>query len=166
MSGSGERVSLKQAPAWMKLLLLVSLIGNAVVVGILCGTMLQDKRRPEEPGLSRTQTRILYMVPESKREATRTILLARKDEIEAAREAQFTAQAEMMAALKSEPFSADRLAAALAARHDASGRYWGIGYEQIADVAVALTPEERAAFADAIEEQYRRWQERRRRRSR
>lgn len=161
MSGSGEMTSWKRAPRWMKLLLLVSLIGNAAVVGILFGSMLNDHHHPPaEPGLNRTQTRILYMVPEEKRAEARAILLSRQDEIAAAREAQGTAQAEMLAALKAEPFSSDRLAAALAARQDASSQVWGIGYEQVADVAAALTPVERTEFADAIEEGYRRWQER------
>lgn len=166
MSGSGEMTSWKRAPRWMKLLLLVSLIGNAAVAGMAVGSMLNDHHPPYEPGLNRTQTRILYMVPEEKRAEARAILLSRQDEIAAAREAQGMAQAEMLAALKAEPFSVDRLAAALAARQDASSKVWGIGYEQVADVAAALTPTERTEFADAMEEGYRRWQERQKHRNR
>jgi len=161
MSGTGEAASWKRAPRWMKLLLVLSLLGNAAVVGMVGGWMMHHRGGPDEPGLSRQQARILHMVPEPKREAARAILMSRQDEIAAARAAMRDAQEEMVAAIRAEPFSTERLTAALAARRAASGQVWGIGYAQIAEIAADLDAAERAELADRMEERYRRWMERR-----
>lgn len=160
MSETAERASWKHAPGWMKLLLVVSLVGNAAVLGIVGGWKMRHGA-PEEPGLSRQQARILHMVPDARREAARAILLSRQDEIGAARTQMRAAQEEMLAAIRAEPFSAERLAAALAARQSAGGRVWGISYEQLGEIAAGLDAAERAALADRLEERYRRWMERR-----
>lgn len=163
MSETGETASWRRAPGWMKLLLVLSLLGNAAVTGLVAGSMMRHDRRPEEPGLSRQQARILHMVPDPKREAARAILLSRKDEADAARVAMRAAQEEMVAAIRAEPFSAERLSAALAARQAASSQVWGIGYQQIAEIAAGLNAAERAELADRMEERYRRWAERQQR---
>lgn len=162
MSESGETASWRRAPGWMKALLVVSLLGNAAVIGVVGGWMLHHRGGPEEPGLTRQQARILHMVPEPKRAAARAILLSRKDEISAARAAMRDAHQEILAAIRAEPYSAERMAAALAARRDAGGQIWGIGYEQLAEIAASLNAAERAELADRMEERYRRWMERRR----
>jgi len=161
MTGTAESASWTRAPGWMKALLVASLLGNAAVAGLFGGSMMRSDREPNEPGMNRQQTRILHMVPEPKREAARAILLSRGDELTAAREARGSAQTEMLAALRAEPYQPERLTAALAARQAASASYWGIGYEQIAEIAAGLDAAERAQLADNMEERYRRWMERR-----
>ncbi|HSF94246.1 MAG TPA: periplasmic heavy metal sensor [Thermohalobaculum sp.] len=163
MADTGGKISWKRAPAWMKLLLVVSLIGNAAIAGMAGGWMARDERQPNEPGLSRQQTRILHMVPEARRDEAREILLSRSDEIAAAREVMRSTQQKMLEAIRAEPFSPEQFKAALAERRAASSEVWGTGYEQLAEIAGKLTAAERAQMADAMEERYRRWTERRQR---
>jgi uncharacterized membrane protein len=160
MSEVGEKGSWKRAPGWMKALLVVSLVANAAVLGIVGGWKMRHGTS-DEPGLSRQQARILALVPEPRRDAARNILLSRQDEVAAARKEMRAALEELVAAIRAEPFSADRLAAALAARRTASGKVWGIGYEQLAEIAAGLNAADRVALADRIEERYNRWMERR-----
>jgi uncharacterized membrane protein len=160
MSEAGEKSSWKRAPGWMKALLLVSLVANAAVLGIVGGWKMRHGA-PDEPGLSRQQAQILHMVPEPRREAARAILLSRQDEVAAAGAEVRIAQKAMLAAIRAEPFSADQLAAALAARATAGGKVWGISFEQLAEIAAGLDAADRAALADRMEERYKRWMERR-----
>lgn len=161
MTGTGEKASWKQAPGWMKALLVVSLLGNAAVAGMVGGNFMHDKRGPSEPGLSRQQARILQMVPEARRGVAREILIARSGDADAAREAMRAAQQEIVAAIRAEPFSADRLMAAMAARQAAGSTVWESSYSQLAEIAGKLTAAERSQMADAMDERYKRWTERR-----
>ena len=160
MNEVGDMPSWKRSPRWMKALLVVSLVANAAVLGVVSGWMMRHGT-PDEPGLSRQQARILHLVPQPRREEARAILLSRKDEIAAAWNEMRAAQEEMLAAIRAEPFSAERLTAALAARRVASGKVWGIGYEQLGAIAAGLDPADRAALADRMEERFKRWTERR-----
>ena len=173
MSELGAQPSWRQAPRWMKALLVVSLVLNAAVIGVLGGNAARhwqddsDNSRPaNEPGLDRRQSRILRMVPEARRGEARTILLARQDEYDAARETMRTAQQALIEAIRQEPLDQDRLAAALAGRQAASGRTWGIGYEQLIEIASRLNAAERVELAGRLEERTRRWMERQARKER
>jgi uncharacterized membrane protein len=166
MAETGEARSWATAPGWVKLLLVLSLSANVAVIGLIGGHAM----RPDEhdrygdeaavPGLSRQQSRILQMVPEARREQAKAMLLARSAEIEAARAALQTSQAALIEALRQEPLDPARLDAALSERQAASGRVWGIGYEQMIEIARQLSPEERAAMASKLEERTQRWMER------
>ncbi len=154
------------APGWVKLLLVLSLSANVAIAGLIGGHAMRpgwgDHHGGTEsmPGLSRQQSRILQMVPEARREHARAILLARAGEIEAAYAALQAKQAQLVEALRQEPLDADRLKAAVADRQAASGRIWGIGYEQMTEIALQLAPAERAAMADQLEERTRHWLDR------
>jgi len=161
MADSNKLASWRDAPRWMKLVLVLSLLANALVVGLVAGSMLSFEERFEnEPGLDRQQTRIFQMVPEDRREEARGILMSRQAERDAARDAMRAAQQQVFDAIRRDPFDAVALSAALAQRREASGQLWSLGYDQIADIAKTLTPEERANLAEAMEERSRRWLER------
>jgi len=173
MSGLGEKPGWRQAPGWMKLLLIVSLSLNVAIAGLVGGNAIRHWQRgvasgkwQNEPGLDRRQTRILHMVPDARRDETRTILLARQDDYEAAREAMRAAQRALVEAIRQEPLNPERLAAALAERRQTSGRMWGIGYEQMAEIVRRLDAAERAEMATRLEERTRRWMERQERQRR
>jgi len=173
MSGMGEKPGWRQAPGWMKLLLIVSLSVNVAIAGLVGGNAIRHWQQgvasgkwQNEPGLNRQQTRFLRMVPDARREEARTILLARQDDYKAARETMRAAQRALVEAIRQEPLNPERLTAALAERRQASGRMWGIGYEQIAEIARRLNAAERAELAKRLEERTRRWMERQERRRR
>jgi len=173
MSEVGKKPGWRQAPGWMKLLLIVSLSANVAIAGVVGGKAIRHWQHgvtsgkwQNEPGLDRRQTRILRMVPDARREEARAILLARQDEYRTAREAMRAAQQDLVEAIRQDPLDTDRLAAALAERRQASGRMWGIGYEQMAEIVRGLDAAERAELAKRLEERTRRWMKRQERRER
>ncbi len=167
MSGSGDRPGWALTPGWVKALLIASLALNVGVVGLVGGTAMRGEKenpysgKPEnEPGLDRRQSRILRMVPEVRREAARNVILSRTEEYDAARSALRQAQMDLVEAIRSEPYQPERVRAALSARRAASGTVWGIGYEQLAEIADSLDPVERSELAAQLEERTKRWMER------
>ncbi len=167
MSGMGEKSGWRQAPGWMKLLLIVSLSVNVAIAGLVGGSAIRHWQhgfasggRQNEPGLDRRQTRILRLVPDARREEARTILLARQDEIAVAREAFRKTQQALIEAIRQDPLDRERLAAALAERQAASGRVWGIGYEQMIEIAATLNAAERTELSERLEERTKRWMKR------
>ena len=173
MSSVGERPGWRQAPGWMKLLLIMSLSINLAVVGLFGGNAMRHwqggyytNKPHNEPGLDRRQSRILRMVPDVRRDEAREILLARQDEYKAARETMGMAQQALIEAIRQEPLDPERLSAALAGRQAASGQMWSIGYQQMAEIARRLNAAERAEMADRLEERTRRWMERQERKGR
>ncbi len=173
MSEMGTKPGWRQAPGWMKLLLIVSLSVNVAIGGLIGGNAIRHWQQgvasgkwQNEPGLDRRQTRILRMVPDARRDEARTILLARQDEYKSARETMRAAQQALVEAIRQDPLDPDRLATALAERRAASGRMWGIGYEQMAEIVLRLDAAERAELAKRLEERTRRWMERQQRKGR
>jgi len=173
MSSEREQTGWSVAPGWMKLILILSLSANVAVAGLVGGTAIRhwqfdsrDSRWRNEPGMDRQQSRILRMVPEARREDARVILLARQDEYKAARLALQKAQQAVVEAIRQDPLDTDRLDAALAERQAVSSRLWGIGYEQMAAIALHLNVAERAELAQRLEERTRRWLERQARKER
>ena len=173
MSGIGEKPGWRQAPGWMKLALIVSLSANVAIAGLVGGSAIRHWQHgaaggkwQNEPGLDRRQSRILRMVPDPRREEARTIILARRDDYQSARETMRAAQQALVEAIRQEPLDPDRLAAALAERRAASGRVWGIGYEQLGEIILRLDAAERAEVAKRLEERTRRWMERQERKGR
>jgi uncharacterized membrane protein len=173
MSDMGGKPGWRQAPGWMKLLLSLSLSMNVAVVGLIGGNAMRyshggvfSSKSKNEPGLDRRQSRILRMVPDARRDEAREILLARQDDYKMAREAMRAAQMALIEAIRQDPLDPDRLSMALAERRSASGQMWGIGYDQMAEIARGLNAAERAEMADRLEERTRRWMERQERKGR
>jgi uncharacterized membrane protein len=173
MSGMGERPGWRRAPGWMKLLLIVSLSVNVAIAGVIGGNAIRHWQQGgasgkwrNEPGLDRRQSRILRMVPEARQEEARAILRARRDEVAAAHAAFRETQQALIEAIRQNPLDRERLAAALAERQAASGRVWGIGYEQMIEIAAMLDAAERTEFSERLEERTGRWMKRWERRGR
>lgn len=173
MSGEQEESRWRRTPGWFKLLLILSLSANVAILGVVGGSAMHvlghrghPPGPPNEPGLDRSQSRLLRMVPEARRDVARTIILSREDEYREAREKLLEAQEALVAAIRHEPFDPHRLGAALAERREASIRAWGIGYQQIAEIALKLSDAERAEMAERLEERSRRWAQRMQRKER
>lgn len=164
MSEAGESSGWRKAPGWLKLLLIVSLALNVAVIGMVGGTAMRGEEESEfgaktanEPGLDRRQSRILRMVPEGRRDVALTIMQARSSDYETAQAALKKAQMDLIEALRANPYDEARVTAALAARREASGTVWGIGYEQLVEIAAGLDLTERGQLADSLEERTKRW---------
>jgi uncharacterized membrane protein len=164
MTELGEKRGWRHAPGWMKLLLIASLSVNVAVVGMVAGNAMRSpgegllgNKQPNEPGLDRRESRILRYVPDTRRDEAREIILARQAEYQAAREAMRSAQTALVEAIRAETLDVERLSEALNQRRAASGKVWGIGYEQMAEIARRLNYDERMEMAARLEERTRRW---------
>lgn len=172
MNGAEKKPGWRAAPGWMKGLLVVSLGLNLAVAGLIAGHALREWRDhpyawvKAEPGLDRRQTRILQMVPESRRGQAKAILMDRQGELDEARREMREAHMAFIDAIRQDPLDPQKLEEALAQRFAASGAFWRIGTEQLAEIARTLNAAERAELADRFEERTRRWMERSERKGR
>ena len=171
MSESGGKPGWRLVPGWMKLVLILSLSLNVAIAGVVGGKAFRHWQRDvergkwhNESGLDRRQSRVLRMVPDARRDEAREILLSRQDEYKAARETMSAAHQALADAIRQEPLDLELLASALAERRAAGGRLWGIGYEQLGEIAGRLNATDRAEMAMRLEERTKRWKERHERR--
>ena len=146
-----------RAPRWMRIAFGVSLALNLAVVGVLAGTFARFGGPPSRgPGMISYATPYVRALP---RDAQREIFHAVRDQLPKdtnSRQARRALYAEMIEALKADPFDPaqvqtvlDRQNAAALAVQAAAHTAW------LAHVA-AMSPEDRAAYADNVSEVMRR----------
>lgn len=139
------------SPAWMKILLVLSLAGNLAVLGVVLGQSLRDSEGRGR-GSERVINWIIGMVPEERRDLAVTQFDAARERIDAARAQRSERLPAVIAAMQAEPFDPAALDAALDAMfdRDTSGRT--IVRETLISLLDQFTPEERAFFAANFEE--------------
>ena len=150
-------------PRWPKVLLAISLVFNLLIVGAIIGANLrheQDARRypPPDPEM----TRALGVAPlfdTLPREVRREIGVRLRAEMgglrpdRAALEAEFFA---VLAVLRAEPFDPAALASTLEAQQARVANRVAAGRDVFIDALARMSPAERAAFADRLEDRVRR----------
>ena len=163
MSEIGEKPGWRQAPGWMKLLLILSLSVNVAIAGVVGGNAIRHWQHgvasgkwQNEPGLDRPQTRNRPLVPAPRPRGAAGVLGSFGADSVRSWETMRVTQQALIEAIRQEPLNPERLAAALAERRQASGRMWGIGYEQMAEIVHRLDAAERAELANRLEERTRR----------
>lgn len=148
-----------RSPAWMKLLLILSLTANLVVIGVVAGHALRhDKRRD---GQHRAVEWILRLVPEDRRALAEAHFAEAQAALEAADDAGPQVAA-ILAAIRAEPYDPSAVEVAMAGYGSVRAERWAVLRERIATLLAQLTPEERVGFADRLQERMERWRERRR----
>ena len=146
-----ETPARRGSPAWMKILLVLSLAGNLAVLGVVLGQSLRDSEGRGR-GSERVINWIVGMVPEERRDLAATHFDAARERIDAARAQRGERLPAVVAAMQAEPFDPAALDAALDAMfdRDTSGRT--IVRESLISLLAQFTPEERAVFAANFEE--------------
>lgn len=153
---------------WPKVLLAVSLVFNFLVIGAVVGANIRNDHdmRGTAPGARETMrdTGFAPMIDAMPREARRDIGARLRAEGGATRpdraalEAEF---AEILAALRAQPFDPDRLSTVLSAQQArVSGRIEA-GRRVIVEALAEMSAQDRAAFADRLEQRLSRGPERR-----
>ena len=104
----------KKWPLWAKGLLVASLALNVLVMGLFAGHML--KKRDARVMGSQQLSWILKFVPEERRDFTKAHFKQFRGELRAARRAQRETMDRILDTIRTEPFSAEDLQAAMNAR--------------------------------------------------
>lgn len=141
------------APRWMKVALAVSLAVNLAVAGLVAGAVLKDgPPHRAAAGQDFGFGPFTDALSKADRAALRQGFLSAAPEF---RDQRRQARAEfdgVLAALRAVPFDAPGLRALLDAQHARAMSRFEIGRTLIYDRITAMTPEDRAAFADRLEQ--------------
>ncbi|SMH33047.1 periplasmic heavy metal sensor [Maritimibacter sp. HL-12] len=148
----------KRPRRWPKVLLAVSLVMNLLVLGAITGAHLRDGRAPGGPGFDRTALHSTGFAPffaALPHEARGEIGEALRRRGEAARPDRAALEAEfarIIAALKAEPFERAALETVMAAQQARVSARVEAGRAALLDVLAGMSPAERSAFAERMED--------------
>ncbi|MCB1338710.1 MAG: periplasmic heavy metal sensor [Maritimibacter sp.] len=151
------------ARPWPKALLAASLSVNILVAGIVLGAVLHEWREPRFPppppdrDISRS-TGFTPFIDAMPRDARRQMEAALREHggMEPDREALAQELHDLLAALRGQPFDPAALDIVLLTQHQRLSSRVEAGREVLVDQVTAMTPAERAAFADALETRFQR----------
>lgn len=135
----------------LRVALAVSLAINLAVAGVVAGAWLRDG--PPRAAAVRDLGFGPYAagLTDDDRAALRRALIARAPDLRDARAALRADMAAVAAALRTDPFDAAAMAAAMERGTARFANLAGLGRSLLVDHAVAMTPAARAAFADRLE---------------
>ena len=143
----------RAAPRWMRVLLVLSLALNLLVAGLVLGAILVDGPgrgpRPVEMELGP----IARALDQSDRRAILGSLRGHPDLRPFARADMAADIAALQAALRADPFDPDAARAALASRAQRVERAQAAVQEALLARVAAMTPDQRAALADRLEDE-------------
>lgn len=145
-------------PAWVKLLLAGSLMLNVAVIGVITGHQMKDKG--DNSG-NRQVDWILRLVPENRRDFTKAHFRDIREPLKSLRTERRQHLTQIVTAIRTEPFTADRLTKILTARREAGSRTRSLVHDQLVVLITDFTPDERAYFAKGLEERIAEMQRRR-----
>ncbi|SIO57302.1 Uncharacterized membrane protein [Rhodovulum sp. ES.010] len=144
--------------AWVRIALVASLALNLLVLGMIGGAMLGHRHDGPRgasfgPGELGPYGRA-FSAPD--RDALRAALRAEAPRLRANREGVRAGFRDVLAALRAEPFDQARVEAALQAQQARLRDQMGLTRRLMLERVAAMSPEERSAFADRLEEVLRR----------
>lgn len=146
-------------PVWIKVALAVSLVANMAIAGLYLGLMSQEKERKR--GSERQIAWIVRFVPEARRDEAEKLFEGKRDDIRTLYRDRPKYMGEIVEAIRAEPFAPETLIAAMRAHRDNSDQRRQIVEETTVNLLVNFTTEERAYFANRMEESLQRWNARR-----
>lgn len=151
----------------MRIVLFASLALNLAVVGAVAGFLVMGpppppRERPggEDPALPYTRA----LSEDQRRElrgALRGAVMKDRQEMRGIREALMGDYRQALALLRAEPYDAAAMEALMAAQAERSAAVRVRGQKVLADTLAAMSPEDRRAYADRLEETLSRFQRKR-----
>lgn len=142
----------RSARRWTRVLLPVSLGFNLAIIGIFGGLVLSHLTHPpREPVRELSFGRFTDALTPQERQDLRRAFFQQAPGFRAERAAMRADFQNLIGALKAEPYDPAKVAE-LMDRQDARTRQWiGLGQRLLQDRIAAMSPAERAAFADRLE---------------
>ncbi|MDH3262384.1 MAG: periplasmic heavy metal sensor [Paracoccaceae bacterium] len=141
------------APLWMRLLLFASLALNLLVVGIVVGA-IASRRAPDSVAPPRDPASALYFraLPGDHRDAFEAGLRRDRERFGIDREALNAEVAATLQVLRADPFEPAALAERIALQRRGLADRTAAGDRLLVERVAAMTPEEREAYADRLEQ--------------
>ena len=141
---------------WSKVLLVASLGMNLIVVGVLAGAWLNGTKRGERSagGPSFISGPFGRALSEEDRRAMRDTFRndeGRKGRLSTQRREMRQIGVEIATVLRTEPFDPDALEMLFAKQARLGTQQRGLGQQALVDRITAMTPDQRAGFADRLE---------------
>lgn len=152
MTDTGVDTNRGGSPLWMKLLLLGSLMINVAVIGIYAGHQMQDNKGYGAGSGNRQVEWILKLVPDERRDFTKEHFGDVRAQLRSLRQARRSKLNDIVVAVRTEPFVPDTLMKVLTERRAAGSETRTIVHERLVLLMAEFTPEERATFANRLEE--------------
>lgn len=147
MSASNETAPEGRCPGWMKLVFALSLAVNLAVAGVVIGHKFREEQKPDRRGVERAVEWIINLVPEERQDFARKQLSDLPSSLESERATRMANLPRITAAMTAEPFDPAALDAALKAMSDRH-----VLRQSVVALVEALTPAERAEFAESFSE--------------
>ena len=145
-------------PRWMKLALIVSLMLNVAVIGIIAGHNMKDGAR--DPGVGNRQVEwILRLVPEDRRDFTKAHFAEVREPLKSLRTERREKLDEIITAVRADPFLPSELESVLEDRRTASFETRTLVHQRLVELMAVFSPEERAIFAERLEERVSSWRQ-------
>lgn len=167
MSDDGKPVMPGTAPqpgggmgGWTRAILIGSLLLNLVLIGAIAGAGfshreardIRDRRLGGDTGVAL----LFEALPPDERRALRRAVMSDLREGGAIRQEVVADTRAMLAAIRSEPFDRSALEPVLERQRQRVTRLFEVGWGQMIDALERMSPAERAAYADALEQAIRR----------
>ena len=158
MAGTDKTASPPRTPTWMRVALVTSLALNLLVLGIVGGAVLKFGRDgPSRAGfLPGDYGPYSRAMSESDREALRAAYRAEAPRLRENRAAVRQGFRELQDALRADPYDHARVVAVVEAQQARVQDHAALMRGLMLDRVAAMSPEERAAFADRLERVVRR----------
>lgn len=162
MSSTENGASTRRCPVWVKGLLVVSLAANVIVLGLVAGQALKGHGGGDSP--DRQVRWIIRLVPENRRDETRAHFREIRDDMRALGQARNERMTDIVDAIRVQPFSEETLQGALGDRRAATLERRVLVQDRLVSLLSGFTDEERATFADNLDDYLKRLEERQERR--
>ena len=149
-------VETPRSPRWMRVLLVVSLAANLLVLGAAVGMVLRGPPPAARSLLDGAASPLLGAMGEDRRALIVGEMRERSPRFRENRSELRAAFGAVLAELRSERFDPEALGAALARQDAALQQRQAIGRDVLLSQIAEMSPDERRAFADRLEETVRR----------
>lgn len=147
----------KKTRRWLMPLLFISLIANMLVVGVFLGALLSPdgprQERQDRQARGVVGEPFIRALPREDRRALAGEVMRNRDEIRESREALRARFEAFLAVLRTDPFDAEEAARLFGAQREAAQQRQEIGETLLMNRLQEMTAQERATYADALEQQ-------------
>lgn len=153
MTDTGQPAA-PRSPRWMRIVLVASLALNLAGIGIVTGAVLGHSKRPPRPVVVNELGFGPYTdaLSSEDRRALRSAFVERAPDFRELRRLMRDDFERLLTILRSDPYDPAAAAEVVTAQRDRARRGFDLGHELLLERLQAMRPEERAEFADRLEE--------------
>lgn len=154
MTDTGQTPAAPRSPRWMRIVLVASLALNLAGIGIVTGAVLGHSKRPPRPVAVNELGFGPYTdaLSSEDRRALRSAFVERAPDFRELRKLMKADFDRLLTILRSEPYDAAAAAEVISAQGERARRGFELGHDLLLERLQTMAPEERAAFADRLEE--------------